>query len=191
MENLNKKRLFIALNLPADVKKKIEEIINDLATRNKGIRWVKAAGLHLNLHFLGNLNSLEENKVKLIMESLAGKYGEMVFRLERVDAFPNIIAPRVIYLASRQKNGDTVFKLQTDLGSQLNKAGFTTDKRPWKLHLTLGRVKKPAGSIKTKANYPALPVNFKVASFELIKSDLKPDGAVYSQVISYKLSYKL
>jgi len=185
MDEQSKKRLFIALNLPLDIRKGIIELINNLASTTRGVKWVNPNGLHITLHFLGYLNKAQEEQVKLVMQTFAGKFNEFQFQLGKINAFPGLARPRVIFLECPQINGNSVFKLQELLGKKLIQAHIAVDKRDWGPHITLGR-------IKYKADLKLIPTNLKQAtfsttSFELIASTLKPQGAEYKEIFSCKL----
>lgn len=190
MENQEKKRLFIALKLPDDIIADITDLINKLTKQNKSraVKWVKPDGIHLTLHFLGYLDVQLENQIKLIMQSFQGKFGELQFKLGKINAFPNLSRPRVIYLGCKQVDSKSVFKLQELLGEKLIQLRIKVDRRHWKPHLTLGRV-KDVGTFQVPPDLINFDFNkiFTVNLFELIESKLKPDGAEYKEVISYKL----
>ncbi len=190
MEQLAKKRLFIALNLPEQVKNELVGLLEILKKYYPEIKWVDARGLHLTLHFLGYLDQELEEKIKLVMQSLAGKFSAINFKFNNLGAFPNLDSPRVIYLECEQTNGRSVYKLQQLLLENLNKLSLEVDRRSWQPHLTLGRVKYNGGN-KFKVNSEILKnipqLNFNIPTFELMESQLTPDGARYGIVVSYKL----
>ncbi len=181
------KRLFIALNLPEKIKKEIVEFTDKLAknNKNKPIKWVRGDGLHITLHFLGYADEKLEERVKSAMQPLSGKFGGFEFVLGEISAFPYLASPRVIFLECEQTNGKSVFKLQGLLGEKLTQLGIAVDERPWKPHITLGRVKERC-DFKT-GDCAVEPLNFSVSSVELMESRLTPKGAEYGEVVSYKL----
>lgn len=195
------KRLFIAINLPEKIKKEIVEFTDKLAknNKNKPIKWVRGDGLHITLHFLGYADGMLEEQVKLAMQSLSGKFGELKFILGKISAFPNLASPpssrkmqdygeaspRVIFLECEQTNGKSVFKLQELLGKKLIQLGIAVGERLWKPHITLGRVKEKC-DFKI-GDCAVEPINFSVSSFELMESRLTPRGAKYKEAVSCKL----
>jgi 2'-5' RNA ligase len=72
------------------------------------------------------------------------------------------------------------------LESQLSGLGFSKEKRPFKGHLTLGRVKGRLDGIKLQEALEGLgdfrTESFTAQSIVLFQSDLRPDGAVYSRL---------
>ena len=187
MTGNDRKRLFMALNLPREIKEKLAVYLEDLARQNQGVKWVNSEGLHLTLHFLGYLDERKTEEVKSMMGGLEGKFGEMNFSLKRLDAFPNLARPRIIFLEARQTGDQSVFDLQKMLGLGLIKLKIDIDDRPWRSHLTLGRVKLPGQDIRLQQDLKILPVDFSVSSFELMESELTPAGARYKKVASFKL----
>lgn len=183
-----KKRLFIALNLPQNIKDEISDLINKLAKQNSKtlIKWVKPKSMHLTLHFLGYLSEEKIGQVKLAMQSFQGKFGRLQFRFGKINTFPNLTSPRVIFIECNQVNSKSIFKLQELLGEKLIQLGIRVDKRPWKPHLTLGRVKvEKKLQIPLDLSLPSpLATAFIINSFDLIESKLKPAGSKYSKIIN-------
>lgn len=184
------KRLFIALNLPADIKSELAKLVNILKAGSVGVSWCHQDDIHLTLHFLGNIRQEKIEQIKSVMQSLASRCGRLEFALGGLSAFPNLAHPRVIFIGLKQINGQSVYELQELLGEKLNNIKFATDQRPWKPHLTLGRVKtdfsQSAARINT-ANLTITTKQFSVATFELIESRLKLSGPEYYKIMSYKL----
>jgi len=189
MTESGKKRLFIALNIPPDIKMKLADLLNELNRHSQGIKWCRPEILHFTLHFLGNVDNVTEEQIKLIIQSYAGKFGGFEFKFRGINAFPSLAHPRVIYLACPQVNGRSLTKLQSLLGERLIKLNIEIDRRPWQSHLTLGRVK--AGDGKFKSDHKELnklaAETFLIDSFELMESKLTESGPIYKEVISYKL----
>ena len=178
MSNKDKKRLFIALNLPEEIKDELSKIINILRHKLPGVKWVESEGLHITLHFLGNINATAETKTKEAMERLAGKFGVFEFELGGLGAFPNLDRPRVIFVECRQLVRNSAMALQKSLGQEiLIRAEIKLNRRPWTPHITLGRVKsrKSPGSI----HCPIPNTEFRVPTFDLMESVLRPSGAEY------------
>ncbi|MEA3463603.1 MAG: RNA 2',3'-cyclic phosphodiesterase [Patescibacteria group bacterium] len=187
MQEQNKKRLFIALNLPQNIKDKIFDLIKRLAKQNKetNIKWVDSNNMHLTLHFLGYIDANTEKQIKLAMQCFQGKFGRLKFELSKINAFPSLTNPRVIFLECRQIDSKSIFKLQELLGKKLIQLRIAVDQRTWKPHLTLGRVKEKC-NFKIM-DYTVVASEFSVNTFELMESELKPAGAEHREVVSYKL----
>ncbi len=139
--------------------------------------------MHLTLHFLGYVSADLEEQIKLAMQCFQGKFGRLQFKLSKINAFPNLACPRVIFLECGQIHSKSVFKLRELLGEKLIQLGIKVDKRPWKPHFTLGRARERCNVKIEKCAIASS--EFMVDTFELMESVLRPAGAEYRKVISY------
>ena len=185
MTNNRKKRLFIAFNLPDSISNYINSIIVKLKN-HKNVSWTKKDNLHITLHFLGYLSEDEENKVKLLMQGLIGKFKKIELTLDKISAFPNLTIPKIIFVSCRQKNGNSSFNLQKILKNELTNVGIKTDNRNWTSHITIGRIK--FGNINLELS-PEInhKDHFVINTFDLMSSELKPTGAEYKIIEKYNL----
>lgn len=174
-------RAFIASQLPDDVKDALGEVARALAGRvpHGAVRWVRPQQMHLTLNFLGNTPI---DKLPVIMEAMdlaAGKRAPFAMRLDDVGCFPNARRPRVIWVGL---SGGTkqLAALKSGLDERLAPLGWPPENRPFRAHLTLGRVKDERGAqdVEWTADVPRLEVPVK--AINLIESQLRPDGPVYT-----------
>lgn len=180
------KRIFIALNLPANSIAEVQKIEERLKPQLRGVKWVNSDNFHITLHFLGDLEDEGINKVKLTLQSLSGRFAQMQFKLGGLGAFPTLTQARIIFLACEQINGNFVIKLQNLIGEKLKTIGLAVDERAWKPHITLGRAKDSAISA-AKVKDIASIATFKVASFDLLESILTPAGPIYKTIEKFEL----
>lgn len=190
-------RSFIAIELPKEVKKELAQLSNELGkARYSSIRWVDSENIHLTLKFLGNVRV---NQVPQITEAMKeGVYSIPPFYLEisGVGAFPNTKQPRVIWVGISGEI-DKLSQLQRSINSMLTPLGFVEEKRPFAPHLTIARVKDNASSVDRKAlGQLLMSTKFEskwhiaVNSIHLMKSQLTPDGAIYSRLSIVNLQGK-
>ena len=182
-----KKRVFIAINLAPVVKEELAILLSQLKKINPQpvVHYVKAKSIHLTLHFLGYLDEQQLNQTKIILKKSAKDYGATELATGQIGAFPDLKKPRVIFLSSREVNGEGLINFQKKLGQNLEKIGFDVDHRPWHPHLTLARIVGPCEFKTDQLKIPKLeiPVN----SIELMESQLKPFGAEYKIIENYTL----
>ncbi len=185
-----KKRCFIAINLPEKTKDELTVLIKRLKKINPKpvIRYVKPKTIHLTLHFLGYLDERQIEKVNKILQKTAKNYAAGTMITEEIGAFPNFKNPRIIFLAGRQKNGESLIRLRENLGSDLEKIGIKVDVRPWQPHLTIARITAMCQFKTENINLPKLEIPIK--TIELMESRLKPYGAEYEIISSYALQTK-
>ncbi len=182
-----KKRVFIAINLPENIKEELNKLLSLCRKINSQpvIRYVKTKGIHLTLHFLGYLDEAQINQVRTVLKNLARNYNQTKLITGQIGAFPNLKQPRVIFLSSQEKEGDHLAGLQKNLSSELEKIGIDVDYRPWYPHLTLARIVGPCQFKTEPLKLPSLLIPVK--SLELMESQLKPSGAEYKILASYQL----
>ena len=185
MSNIKKKRLFIALNLPAETKEAISNFVDNIRENWGGIRWISSLGLHITLHFLGEMTFEDEEEVRLSLQSLDYQFKELEFEIVKLGVFPNMNRPRIVYLACRQTNGNSIEKLQELIGFNFVKLGIKIDEKKWKPHITIGRAN---GQIKASLPGEFEKIKFKATTFDLMEAFLKTTGAEYKKLASYKFS---
>jgi RNA 2',3'-cyclic 3'-phosphodiesterase len=187
MPMLEEKRVFLALNLPEEIKTEIDFLLHKLRKNVDYVKWVDASGLHITLHFLGDLTIDVINKLIKNLENLEGRYkGEMEFKLGELNAFPNIYNSRIIFLETKQQSGTNVLKLHKETLDEIMKLNLEVDLRKWSPHITLGRVKSKINSQIFSQYDIKEKIIFKISGFELMESELKPTGAEYKVIKSFK-----
>jgi 2'-5' RNA ligase len=183
-----KHRIFIAINLPQNIKQELVDLISDLQKINSSpsIKWVKPEGLHITLHFLGYLDVKQIETVKKIIIGVAltlRQTQDRLFKSDRlrfteINGFPNLSRPRVIFMAVEEINNETLQQVQKVAGQNLEKAGFQIDHRPWRPHITLARVKIPGIKLRV-IDYQLSVTTFQVKTIDLMESQLQRDGPKY------------
>ena len=179
-------RTFIAIEIPEEIKSRLADAQRDLSSFGVvDASWPRPEGIHLTLKFLGEV---PESKVPDIINGLQHAVGGIgLFRLEvgGIGTFPNPKNARVVWVGL---SGDVekLSSLQAAVEDAMNSIGFDRDERAFTPHLTLGRIKY----IRSREKWlEALaeakdirPSGFDVAALSVIKSELKPSGAVYTEI---------
>jgi 2'-5' RNA ligase len=179
------KRTFIAINLPDEVKKKFDPVIEELKKLNPdyGIKWVASENLHLTLHFFGDLNEKQIALAEEGIEEITKNIQSFEITTGDFGCFPNEQEPHVFFAAI--KNTEILHDLIGKLEVMLENLGYKVDTRPWQAHLTLGRIKDWSRCKIASVEIPV--INFTVKSVELMESELTPDGSVYSVIKFFPL----
>lgn len=191
-------RLFFAVLLPPDVRAAIEPVQSGLrdAVGAKGIRFTTPEQLHYTLRFLGETPEERLPDSLAAGREVAPRFAPFPLGLCGLGAFPNVRHPDVFWVGANEG-----VPLLTGLAESLERAltarGFSPEKRAFKPHLTLARVKYPARiapSIRKLESWTAEQNRvdkfgaFVVQSFALMRSELLPSGAVYTIVEEFPLS---
>ena len=102
-----------------------------------------------------------------------------------IGVFPDLKNPRVVWVGVCGMV-DPLIKLQQSLQENLDLIGFPKEKRRFKAHLTLGRIKTKVPRERLQGaiqKYQSFQTEAFVADrITLFKSDLKPSGAIYTRL---------
>lgn len=185
-------RLFIAVDLPADVRRALGRLAADLDKQlpRASVRWVAPAAMHLTLAFLGDWPVVQLAAVEAQLDALAARHAPIALRLGGAGCFPNADRPRVIWvgLNAAPPAQRALAALKRDLDAGLQTLGWKADERPFQPHLTLGRVKSalPPRALPAQIDVPALALP--VGALHLMCSELQPAGPRYSVLHSVTLA---
>jgi len=177
-------RTFIAIPLPEEIIAYLGEIINRLRFAAPEVKWVKPGSIHLTLKFLGNLPGEEVEKVFHGMEQVfRDPPAEFELTTGIVGAFPHFRRPRVLWIGLQGRGMKMLSQLQQQIEQQMVAEGFPAEDRAFSPHLTLGRIKflKHEQDLRQAIRELELTDHtFPVKEVHVMRSDLKPSGAVYS-----------
>lgn len=101
-------RCFIAIPLSDEIKEKAVEIQSRLRKANADVKWVERENLHITLRFLGEIEEAKVEKVKRLMEEVAGRFSPQKLVFKGVGAFPDLRRPRVVWIGGE---GDSLSKI--------------------------------------------------------------------------------
>lgn len=187
-------RAFIAVNLSQEILDRIDQVSQDLQKNLKGIpiRWVPVENIHLTLKFLGNVSTSNLEILKDILGKVVSSHRECDISVGGIGVFPKPQTPRVIWIG--MEIPQELVALQHNIEIETAKLGYSREHRPFSPHLTFGRVSRNASAQDVHAIAEVLD-SFKVGflgatrlkSVYLFRSDLKPDGAVYTPIYSADL----
>jgi 2'-5' RNA ligase len=187
-------RAFIAIDLSEDIQHRLDEVVHDYRTQlpNIPIRWVAAANIHLTLKFLGDVSLSNLNMLTDLIQAEISTHHQFDISVGGSGAFPNLHQPRVIWVGVEAPT--ELNAIQNGIEATTGRLGYSREERAFSPHLTLGRVSRNATSQDIKAISKALETNrigflgaTCVEKVYLYRSDLKPTGAVYTQIFSSSL----
>jgi 2'-5' RNA ligase len=180
-------RLFVALEIPADVRENLAALIKSLRATSPQTRWVRPENLHVTLKFIGEM---PETKLAAIRTALAGVRSERALTLDfrGLGFFPNEKHPRVFWAGIEAS--PNLKTLAADIDGATEKLGIPREQRPFSPHLTLARF-EPSRLQETlraaiRENAGREFGSLRTSQFHLIESKLKPSGAEYTTVESFR-----
>lgn len=175
------KRTFIAIDIKRNIalNRLVESYKRML--RDEKIKWVDLSNLHLTLAFLGDIDEDQINRAGEIMYQAANNYKSFEVSFNDTGVFRDIRKPRVIWMGIEAP--ESLYDLHEEICKALREGDIHHDEKPFKPHLTLGRIKYIAKRdvladiLRSSGSYN-LPPQI-VNEIILYESILKPDGPAY------------
>ena len=183
-------RAFIAIELSPEVLAALGRV-QDRLRRGEGGRagrWVKAEGIHLTLEFLGEVPSEKLEAIYRAVGQACLGHAPFELTVAELGCFPNLRRPRVVWVGVREETGQLA-RLQEAVERELNRLGFPPEGRKFTPHLTLARVQERASPREIEALGKAVGTaqvgelaRMRVGAVSVMKSDLRPEGAIYTEL---------
>ena len=177
-------RLFIALNIPEEIKEKFALVTKRLKYRTKKISWVKEENFHITLKFLGEV---KEERLPAISEAASRCVKEAVpFKVlfSGLGAFPDTNNPRIIW-AGVKDGAAELSSIAASIEESFEKLGFAKEKRPFSSHLTLGRVRSSRAAGIPPEELGGEFGSFTAEKIDLMQSMLEPSVPEYKCVETF------
>ena len=175
-------RIFIATLIPEDIRTLLTNYIKSLKHNIDGVKWEKAEKLHVTLKFLGDVDEASVEEISHLLGKLVHGYSPFNINISDFGGFPNLKNPKVLYVGL--SHNSELSQFQNELENDLHSLGFENENRRFIPHISIARVKKGINIIET---VPITPSIFDITQIGLIKSELKPEGSVYTPVKLFKL----
>jgi RNA 2',3'-cyclic 3'-phosphodiesterase len=183
-------RLFVALELPDDVRRAIDELVARLKPLCPAARWGRPEGMHVTLKFIGHaIADGDAEKLAATRAMLAAVRSsepvEIVYR--GVGFFPDARRPRVVWCGVEASAN--LARIAADIERALEPLGIPREERAFVPHLTLARFKSPDGVaalVRAAGEFAGRDFgSAREKEFHLFESMLKPGGAEYRKIESY------
>jgi 2'-5' RNA ligase len=190
-------RAFIAIDLPEFVQQALSRTSHILQDKfpSGSLRWVPVHNIHVTLQFLGEVREENVKAICQVIDYETAHRPVFELRVEGLGVFPSLHRPRVIWVGITRPPELT--DLQKGIQNSLSRIGFPPEERPFAPHLTLARISQSAspeairrvGEITAASQIGELGTIHAV-QVHLIRSDLRPSGAVYTYLHSASLREK-
>ncbi len=177
-------RCFIAVEMPREVIDEVEEI--QKLVKNKNFfygKFTEPENLHLTLKFLGEIS---EEKMQGVWDKLLTiRFSSFEVSLGNLGFF----SKRAMRILWAKLLGKQLWELQKAIDEKLTGLEFAKEER-FMSHITIARIKKVINREKFiyyVKNLKHRPIKFEVKEFILKKSELTPDGPVYTDLKKFHL----
>lgn len=188
-------RTFIAIELDEALRIGLRQVQDKLKRQISpgSVKWVSPEGIHLTLKFLGDTPAGRLPEIEAALEAACAGFAPFEFSVEGRGCFPDFRRPRVIWVAVRDRR-QAFARLQAAIERDIAPLGWLTEARGFSPHLTLGRIARgaergaPAVGRAVENSVIEQIGQQAVSAVNLIRSDLRPGGAVYTRLFSVPLT---
>jgi len=187
-------RLFLAINLPAPIRRDIRAAtapMRDAAPEHRTVKWVDDDHLHITLKFLGEQPDDSVGALRDALSAAVTPHAAFTLDVGGLGAFPNLRAPRVVWMGvSRDPKLEL---LQHDVERACASLGYPLDARTFRPHITLGRTRErivpvDARAIATAARHVRFAATAPARSVDVMRSELDALGTRHTVLASISLA---
>jgi 2'-5' RNA ligase len=183
------KRIFIAVKVIPEAA--LLSLISSLKAglKNEDIRWVDHENIHITLAFPGNTDEEKIAEIDSVLEKKCEGFGKFELKIRGAGVFKSQSDPRVIWAGIEPL--ERLDQLNLLIKNSLAEAEVRLEDRPFKPHLTLGRIKnlRPGNTLSDLINkfkesdLQIVPVN-EIIMYESI---LRQQGPLYKPLEKFQL----
>ena len=181
-------RVFLAIDIPFNIKKQIVKIEEKLKVYSKIMRLMPVENMHITVKFLGEQNDFSVGKIKEIVKDVCLHRQQFKICLNKSGLFGGIRNPKILWLGAQN---EYFSKLSEIVHKKLNI--FRMENNKPVCHITIGRIK----SMQPKEAVEVLNICddfvkrsslcFHISDIYLYESNLLRSGAKYKKMEKFKL----
>ena len=157
------------------------------------ISWVRPETIHLTLRFLGETSTARLDPLLRSAETSARSWEPFDLHMRGLGCFPDLRRPRIVWIGVSDGSG-SLPSIAQELERIARMSGFAPEERPFSPHLTVARVKdrlsaegaQRLGSFLRDSSEVDI-ASIRVETIDLMRSELKPSGPVYSLIAALDL----
>ena len=176
-------RVFLAVEATEAIMARLSALQEELLGAGARVSWAAPAGLHITLRFLGEVEDARIPPLADALAAVAARHAPFAVRVAGVGAFPSARRPRTVWAGVTEGEAQ-LSALAADVEAVVEGAGFPPEERPFRAHLTLGRVREVPGTARLterlgaheRDDFGELPVTV----ISVMCSELSPQGARYT-----------
>jgi 2'-5' RNA ligase len=177
-------RLFIALDIPAEIRTGLTSYMERARLLAPEARWARVEGLHVTLKFIGHVDDAAVEKIKSALTPIKAATFEVKFA--SVGFFPNPNAGRVFWAGV--DGGDNLPRLASTIDAAMEKLGIPRETKPYHPHLTLARTSsRPLRGLKPLLDEPPQFGTMTAREFFLYQSQPQKAGSKYTKLERFAL----
>jgi 2'-5' RNA ligase len=184
-------RVFISLNLNEETRTILKNFQNsikeDIGFSESGkVKWESPDKFHITMFFAGEISDNKAEELKDVFKMLhEEKIGTISIKLGKLNAFPNMYKPRVLFTEVIEKEGK-LSKLNDAINRIMKRNGFE-DSEKFHPHITLGRVRRDCSLHGVKERNIIGGNSFEIRGINIMKSILSRDGSEHENIFFAEL----
>jgi len=167
-------RIFIGIPIDKQSQQHINELLKPIQDSRQDIRWVPENNRHLTLAFLGDRPISEVNNLIRLFDENYQQETRFHYSLSTLERFPDPKGRIIALTGEPDEPLDKLFQITLKL-LQRNEIEF--DRKKFRPHLTLGRIKRPKHVKKTFDQQ--ININLDITKITLYQSRLTEFGSTY------------
>lgn len=178
-------RLFIAVPVSEEIRACVSELEHDLMKSRADFKWVDPANLHLTLRFFAAAAPESVPALGAAAEAAAASQTAFRFSLGALGAFDSLRHPRVLWVGIKE-GAEALRRMADALDEELALRGIVREVRPFKAHLSIGRMRSPRNLENLRARMARWSDNSRLAQVHspadrlvLMESRLSATGPTY------------
>ena len=175
-------RIFIGIKLNDLVLEKIEKFLKPFKKIVTPLKWTKQENLHITLKFIGEVSPKQYSQIETLLNNADFNTGAIDLNITDCGKFGKGRDLNILWIGI-DKNGK-LEDIYNRMENTLEKAGIAKERRKFKPHITAARNKKPFNFKsffkKIDENSERFISGLKVTHFQVFKSQLTPEGPIYS-----------
>ena len=184
-------RLFLALNLPADLRDAAFAAAGPLRAAAPSVRWTRPEQLHLTVKFLGEQDDAAAGRIVAALRDVGAGNGPVPLAIGGCGAFPGWRRARVLWLGVRADPRLELLHHDTEVAC--GTLGMPVEGRPFRPHVTLGRVRPngdplDAPTLARAARAVQFRAEASATTLDLMLSEPAPGGSRYTPLASVALA---
>jgi len=153
------------------------------------IKWVDPANIHITLAFLGDIEEERIKAASMVLSKICSDCSRFSFHISGTGLFISYQNPRIIWAGI--DNAGELSGINDLIVRGLRDTGFNLEERPFRPHITLGRIKY----VKDKSLLRETLDRYSDTDFQdvdvreviLFESILRPEGPLYKQSGVFRL----
>jgi 2'-5' RNA ligase len=185
-------RTFLAIELSHEGRRRLTRHLRPIMyPADPAVRWTPPIRWHVTLQFLGDVEPSEIMKVCRAAELAARSVPPFPWRLTNLGAFPNVAKPQVVWVGIEDQEGGLT-SLRRALDQSLGEIGFPPEDRPFRPHITVGRIPRGGRPSPQTLALLADPPHWtgpleQTDSLQVMSSNLDRGGAEYAVLANLPL----